>query len=302
LNPLSYAVKESKPAYPFSGNRDMDEVSKRPVRANRCLLISLVIHTLFVGGILLCGAHAVRNADPVVLFLTPEPGGGGGGGSQPREEAKASHTRVRPAMRAHRQVSRSASFTKALRERTTPPPVIPAASSEATVVPAQAEPQKSNLPLSPSPSSEASLYAEGTGSGKGIGSGSGSGVGAGTGSGSGGGSGVGAGDSAGAGHGSADYLEALRDRYRREHFAYIRDLILKNLEYPPLARKMGWQGALTVSFVVRETGQAERIRILRSSGHEVLDRNVVQTIKEVQPFPRPPVRAELRIPVVYRLE
>lgn len=279
----------------------MDETIKRPVMANRCFFISLVIHTLFVGGILLCGAHAVTNADPVVLFLTPEPQGGGGGGAQPREEAKAPHTRVRPAMRPHRQVSRSASLTKALREHTISAPFIPAASSDATVVPARTEPQKSDLPLSPSPSPEASLYAEGTGSGNGIGSGSGSGVGSGTGSGSGSGSGGGAGDSAGPGRGS-ESVESLRERYLREHFAYIRDLILKNLEYPPLARRMGWQGALTVSFVVRETGQAEKIRILRSSGHEVLDRNVVQTIKEVQPFPRPPIRAELRIPVVYGLE
>ncbi len=97
-------------------------------------------------------------------------------------------------------------------------------------------------------------------------------------------------------------VEAIRKRYLREHFAYIRDLILKNLEYPLQARKMGWHGALIVSFVVQNTGQAERIRILRSTGYEVLDRNVVETVREVQPFPKPPLKVEIVIPVVYSLE
>jgi len=41
--------------------------------------------------------------------------------------------------------------------------------------------------------------------------------------------------------------------------------------------------------------------VVESSGHGILDRNVVDTIREVQPFPKPPVRAELVIPVVYVL-
>jgi protein TonB len=65
---------------------------------------------------------------------------------------------------------------------------------------------------------------------------------------------------------------------------------------------MGWQGSLTVGFDIRETGRVERIRILQSSGYEILDRNVVETIKEVQPFPKPPVEAPITIPIAYVLE
>ncbi len=43
-------------------------------------------------------------------------------------------------------------------------------------------------------------------------------------------------------------------------------------------------------------------KIVKSSGYEVLDRNVVETVSEVQPFPRPPVRAEIVIPVVYTIK
>jgi len=128
----------------------------------------------------------------------------------------------------------------------------------------------------------------GIGGGAGYGTGSGSG-----GAGQGGGTGAGAGGS-GAGSGQAAYL--------REHFVYIRDLIMKNLKYPEVARKLGWKGAVTVSFVVLESGAAYNIKVIKSSGHDILDKAVIKTIQETQPFPKPPVKAELTIPIVFRLE
>jgi len=92
----------------------------------------------------------------------------------------------------------------------------------------------------------------------------------------------------------------MRTRYLREHFAYIRDLILKNLNYPTLAKKLG-QGNLRVSFVIKEDGRVEGVKITESSGYEVLDNNVIETIREVQPFPKPPIKAEIVIPVAYAL-
>lgn len=136
-----------------------------------------------------------------------------------------------------------------------------------------------------------------------MGSGGGSGGGSGTGKGSTQGSGSGSGSGMGnlRGHGEGYGEGNAKQRYLREHFAHIRDLILKHLAYPPQAKKFGWMGSLTVSFVICENGITEQIRIVKSSGYEVLDQNVVRTIKDVQPFPKPPVKAELIIPVMYRL-
>jgi protein TonB len=77
---------------------------------------------------------------------------------------------------------------------------------------------------------------------------------------------------------------------------------MKHLRYPHIARKMGWKGRVVVAFVIKENGGVEGSRILTSSGYEVLDRQVLSVIREIQPFPRPPTRAELIMPVVYRLE
>ncbi len=105
----------------------------------------------------------------------------------------------------------------------------------------------------------------------------------------------------GYGTGSDMSDEIRKAQYLLKHFQYIRDLIMKNLTYPIQARKMGWKGQVTVSFIICEKGTVERIRIVKSSGHKILDENVAHTIMDVQPFPKPPVRAEIIIPVSYRL-
>ncbi|OPY70693.1 MAG: Gram-negative bacterial tonB protein [Syntrophorhabdaceae bacterium PtaU1.Bin034] len=105
----------------------------------------------------------------------------------------------------------------------------------------------------------------------------------------------------GRGLGSGNAGDAGKAAYLKEHFAFIRELILKNLTYPAVARRMGWKGNLTVSFVICEGGSVESVRIVKSSGHRILDENALNTIKGLQPFPKPPVRAEIVIPIEYRI-
>jgi protein TonB len=89
--------------------------------------------------------------------------------------------------------------------------------------------------------------------------------------------------------------------YLKANFSYIRDMIIKRIIYPERAREMGWQGKVKVSFVISSNGFVQDIRVLQSSGVEILDRNAVETVKKASPFPRPPVAAQLIIPISYRL-
>ena len=95
---------------------------------------------------------------------------------------------------------------------------------------------------------------------------------------------------------------SMKKRYLKEHFAYIRDLILKNLVYPQAARNMGWSGKVVVTFVVSINGGVDKIKVLAGSGYEVLDRNAVETVRKAAPFPRPPISVELVLPIGYNLE
>ncbi len=106
---------------------------------------------------------------------------------------------------------------------------------------------------------------------------------------------------ASSGGGGGNSGDQARSRYTREHYAYIKELIEKNLSYPPRARKMGWTGRVVVCFQVLKNGRVDKIRVKNSSGYEILDKNVIDTIREVEPFPRPPEWVEISMPIIYRL-
>jgi protein TonB len=92
-----------------------------------------------------------------------------------------------------------------------------------------------------------------------------------------------------------------KKQYIKAHFLYIKDDIQKNISYPRLARKMGWEGKVVISFIICEDGTVINVKIVKSSGFALLDKNAVESIKKAVPFPSPPVRAELVVPVSYRL-
>lgn len=95
--------------------------------------------------------------------------------------------------------------------------------------------------------------------------------------------------------------EQAKAAYLKEHFVYIRDRITGSISYPRMARKMGWCGQVKIAFVVCEDGGVSELRVLESSGFNLLDRNAIDTVKSVAPFPRPPVTAEIRMAIAYRL-
>ncbi len=102
--------------------------------------------------------------------------------------------------------------------------------------------------------------------------------------------------------GAGSSAEGPEMRYVKAHFASIRNTIVNNLTYPRAARRKGWEGTVKVSFVVNEDGGVNNIRVLMTSGFEVLDRDAVETIRRCSPYPKPPCRAEMVMPVTYRLD
>lgn len=104
--------------------------------------------------------------------------------------------------------------------------------------------------------------------------------------------------SGGGGNGSA---EEARTKYVKEQFTYIRDKIASHVRYPRHARRMGWSGTAQVSFVIEENGSVSDVRIVRSSRVGMLDDEAMDSVRRSSPFPRPPVRARVVIPIEYVL-
>jgi periplasmic protein TonB len=101
--------------------------------------------------------------------------------------------------------------------------------------------------------------------------------------------------------GKGDIISSEKSRYIKAHFSYIKDLIHKHLIYPAQAKKMGWEGKVITSFIVSSGGYARDVRISKSSGYEILDENAIKAINNASPFPKPPVEAQIIIPILYRL-
>ncbi len=61
-------------------------------------------------------------------------------------------------------------------------------------------------------------------------------------------------------------------------------------EYPYQARRRALQGRLLIRFVINQDGSLAEVRILRSSGSELLDYEAVRAIRSASPFPPLPER------------
>lgn len=88
---------------------------------------------------------------------------------------------------------------------------------------------------------------------------------------------------------------------------YMRSWVSKvervgNLNYPDQARRMSLAGSLVLSVDVLADGSVEQIRVLRSSGYDILDEAAVRIVRLSSPFaPLPPeITAEVDILTITR--
>lgn len=94
----------------------------------------------------------------------------------------------------------------------------------------------------------------------------------------------------------------VQNRYVTKHFSYIKNRIQQQTRYPVIARKMGWEGKVLVQFRILTDGSVKNIRVVKTCGFKALDENAVKTIQLCAPFPKPPISAEIVLPVQYNLK
>ncbi|MBL4756599.1 MAG: energy transducer TonB [Rhizobiales bacterium] len=58
--------------------------------------------------------------------------------------------------------------------------------------------------------------------------------------------------------------------------------------YPRSARADGIEGVAQISMTINRAGRITAFRIVRSSGHQILDQEINNMISRVQPLPRMP--------------
>jgi TonB family protein len=69
------------------------------------------------------------------------------------------------------------------------------------------------------------------------------------------------------------------------YFNKIKQSIESEWEYPELALRYGLQGKLSLEFTIAKDGQLAQLRLIRSSGSQLLDEEAIRAIKAAAPFP-----------------
>ncbi|MGY6553695.1 MAG: energy transducer TonB [Wenzhouxiangella sp.] len=99
---------------------------------------------------------------------------------------------------------------------------------------------------------------------------------------------------------TSDFRQQPRRKFisaaTREHLfaSYMSAWIAKverigNMNYPEAARRQGIEGSLVLSVDILADGSVDEIRVLRSSGHELLDEAAIRIVRLSSPFaPLPP--------------
>lgn len=86
------------------------------------------------------------------------------------------------------------------------------------------------------------------------------------------------------------------------NFSFIREKIMQSIIYPERARRMGWEGKVTLSFTVLENGSIDNVKIVNSSGFSILDESARDSVAKTNLKRKVPVRLVVLLPVEYRLK
>jgi protein TonB len=96
---------------------------------------------------------------------------------------------------------------------------------------------------------------------------------------------------------------ALEESFLRERLSVISNIVQRRINYPPIARRMGWEGRVLIGFVLEPNGDIRDLKVLKSCGYEVLDKEALDAIrKSYKDFPKPPVSVMVKLPINFRLE
>lgn len=61
----------------------------------------------------------------------------------------------------------------------------------------------------------------------------------------------------------------------------IKTALQKHLTYPPIARRRGWQGTVTIHITVRGNGELQQVKLSKSSGYSLLDNSAIAALQKV---------------------
>jgi periplasmic protein TonB len=97
--------------------------------------------------------------------------------------------------------------------------------------------------------------------------------------------------------------EQISQAFVQTNFTIIRDMVLRNLVYPSMAKRMGHTGVVEVTLVIDTNGKLVKYFISQGSDSKLLDKAAMDSVAKVAnaDFPKPQVQSTIILPVSFRL-
>jgi len=90
-----------------------------------------------------------------------------------------------------------------------------------------------------------------------------------------------------------------------KYLYYVRDILQENLAYPLTAKRLEIEGTVIIRFVIDKNGNVnlKNIKIVKSSGSNILDKQAIITVENSVPFKPPPNKKSIvvEIPVIFEI-
>jgi protein TonB len=93
------------------------------------------------------------------------------------------------------------------------------------------------------------------------------------------------------------------DGYLKELIRYLNQQARERDLYPPIAKRLKIEGQVIVRVTINEDGTIDEnsIKIVESSGYNVLDKGAIEILKKLQPYKKPPKKITVEIPIVFQI-
>ncbi len=108
------------------------------------------------------------------------------------------------------------------------------------------------------------------------------------------------------GSGEGSESEATILSAKQKYSLEFRNLVEVKKEYPTMVRMRGLEGVVVIAVTIKKNGEVSNHRVVKNSGHALLDQSALNLVKKIQTFKAfpgelPDDEIELRFPISYKL-
>ncbi len=102
-------------------------------------------------------------------------------------------------------------------------------------------------------------------------------------------------------YGVKNGIDGADSIYIKQHLGTIKARIMSIINYPAIARRMGWTGKTHITFFLNTEGKVYNVTVKKSSGYPVLDKCAVKAVLSLSGLPKPPTLTRVTFPLSFSL-